>query len=417
MSIFRKVSLERLSSPEQLDQLMQVTNPIGWIALGAMGVLLAAAVTWGFTGSIPTEAQGEGILIRQGGVAELVATGTGPVDELLVAVGDVLVKGQVVARVRQEALLRDIEENQARKEAVGAEYEELLRYAAEQRRLSAGNLAQERANLERSIATLERQVDLLEERAAAQRDLLRDGLITRQTLLTTEQETNAARDQLAAQRLELNGLELERLEAEQQLEQQLEARRGELRDLELALRELTGSLEESVRVVSPHHGRVLELAVGRGDVVTPGTPILTLEVTSEELMAVLYVPAGQGKQVRPGMEVRIAPSTVQREEYGLMLGTVTWVAEYPSTARGMLRLLGNQELVTRLLEEGPPIQVNVELAKDPATATGFRWTSSGGPEVEISSGTLAGGSVILRRDRPISLLLPWLRSNLGAGSG
>jgi HlyD family secretion protein len=417
MSIFRKVSLERLSSPEQLDQLMQVTNPTGWIALGATGVLLAASLGWGFYGSIPTEAQGEGILIRRGGVAELVATGSGPVDELLVAVGDVLAKGQVVARVRQEALLREIEENRAQQEAVLAEYEDLQRYAAEQRRLSAGNLAQQRANLERSIATLERQIELLEERAEAQRDLLRDGLITRQTLLTTEQETNTARDQLAAQRLDLNGLELQRLEAEQQLEQQLEARRGDLRNLDLARRELTGSLEESVRVVSPHDGRVLELAVGRGDVVAPGTPILTLEVTSEELMTVLYVPAGQGKQILPGMEARIAPSTVQREEYGLMLGTVTWVAEYPSTARGMLRLLGNQELVTRLLEQGPPIQVNVALSRDPGTATGFRWTSSGGPDIEISSGTLAGGSVTLRRDRPISLLLPWLRSNLGAGSG
>lgn len=411
--IFRKVALERLSSPEQLDQLMQVTNPTGWLALGAMIVLLAAAAAWGVYGSIPTEAEGEGILIRQGGVAELVATGTGPVDELLVAVGDVITKGQVVARIRQEALLREIEENQAQQEAVKAEYEDLQRYAAEQRRLSAANLAQQRANLERSIATLERQVALLEERMAAQSDLLEDGLITRQTLLATEQEANAARDQLAAQRLELNGLELERLEAEQQIEQQIEARRGELRDLELALRELVGSLEESARVVSPHEGRVLELAVSRGDVVTPGTPILTLEVSSEELMAVLYVPAGRGKQVQPGMEVRVSPSTVKREEYGFMLGTVHWVAEYPSTSRGMLRLLGNQELVTRLLEQGPPIQINVTLARDPATSTGYRWSSSGGPDLEISSGTLAGGSVILRRDRPLSLLLPWLRSALG----
>lgn len=413
-SVFRKVSLERLSSPEQLDQLMQVTSPTGWLALGAIMVLLGAAVVWGFYGSIPTEAAGEGILIRRGGVAELVATGSGPVDELLVAVGDVIAKGQVVARIRQEALLRDLEENRAQHAAVEAEYQDLRRYAVEQRRLSAGNLAQQRANLERSIATLERQVRLLEERIAAQADLLGDGLITRQTLLATEQEANTTRDQLAAQRLELNGLELERLEAEQQLEQQLEVRRGELRDLELGYRELAAALDESVRVVSPHDGRVLELAVGRGDVVSPGTPILTLEVSSEELMAVLYVPAGEGKQVRPGMAVRVSPSTVQREEYGFMLGTVAWVAEYPSTSRGMLRLLGNEELVARLLQEGPPIQVNVALARDPSTATGYRWSSSGGPEVEISSGTLAGGGIVLRRERPLALLLPWLRSSLGA---
>ena len=36
--IFRKVALERLSSPEQLDQLLQVTDPKGWMALGALAL-------------------------------------------------------------------------------------------------------------------------------------------------------------------------------------------------------------------------------------------------------------------------------------------------------------------------------------------------------------------------------------------
>ena len=33
--LFRKVALERLSSPEQLDQMMTVTSLRGWIALAA----------------------------------------------------------------------------------------------------------------------------------------------------------------------------------------------------------------------------------------------------------------------------------------------------------------------------------------------------------------------------------------------
>ncbi|HYG62449.1 MAG TPA: biotin/lipoyl-containing protein, partial [Thermoanaerobaculia bacterium] len=98
--IFRKVALERLSSPEQLDQLMQVTNPRGWLALAALGALLLTAVFWGVFGSIPTEAAGEGILLRRGGVSNLVAPESGQVQEILVAVGDEIQKGQVVARLR-----------------------------------------------------------------------------------------------------------------------------------------------------------------------------------------------------------------------------------------------------------------------------------------------------------------------------
>jgi len=247
----------------------------------------------------------------------------------------------------------------------------------------------------------------------AQQALLDDGLITQQTLIATEQELNATRDQLAARHLELGGLELERLEEEQRLDQQLEAQRSELRDLDLELRELRASLEENVRVVSPHAGRVLELTVDRGDVVSPGTPILTMEVSSEELIAVLFVPADIGKQVRSGMEVRVSPSNVKREEYGYMVGRVTRAAEFPATTRGMLRLLANEELVSRLMEAGPAIRVDVALVEDPATPTGYRWSSSTGPPLEITSGTLATGSVVVREDRPITLVIPTLRSVLG----
>lgn len=414
MSVFRKVSLERLASPEQLDQLLQVTRPSGWLALGSLAAILVAALVWGFAGTIPTEARGGGMLLRRGGVSDLVAAASGQVEELLVAVGDPVEKGQVVAKIRQDGLLRQIEEARARREAVASDYADLRRFADEQRRLSAQTLAQREANLERSIDTLERQAALLEERIAGQRELLRDGLITRQSLLTTEQELIQTRDQLAAQRLELNRQDLERLEGEQALEQQLETRRGTLRELDLEIRELTATLEENVNVVSSEAGRVVELAADPGDVVSPGTPILTMELSSEELVAVLFVPASEGKQVQPGMAVRVSPSNVQREEHGFIQGEVQWVAEYPSTARGMLRLLGNQELVERLLTQGPPIQVNVALVPDPSTPTGYRWSSSTGPDLEITSGTPADGRIILEEDRPISLLLPKVRSALGS---
>lgn len=411
--IFRKVALERLSSPEQLDQLMQVTSPRSWLALGAVILLILAALTWSVFGSIPTEAAGEGILIRRGGVSALVANSSGQVETMHVTVGDEIVAGQVVATIRQELRARQLEDLANRKRDQEAEYRDLERYAEEQKRLTAANMAHQRTNLERSIATLERNVEILEERITVQQALLDDGLITQQTLLATEQEVNATRDQMAAQRLELGGLELRRLEASQQLDQQLEIRRSALRDLELELRELRASLEENVNVVATGSGRVLELMVDRGDVLSPGTQILSMELVSEELMAVVFVPAALGKQVHEGMEARIVPSTVQREAHGFMLGEVVRVAEFPSTARGMERLLANAELVSRLMEQGPPIQVDVRLTTDAATPSGYRWSSGRGPDLEISSGTLAGGSIIVREDRPIFLVIPQLQKQLG----
>lgn len=413
MAIFRKVALERLSNPEQLDQLMQVTSPRGWLALWAMVAVAAAALAWGIFGAIPTEALGEGILIRRGGVSDLVATGSGQVEQMLVNVGDEVKKGQVVARVKQEGITRQIAETKARIAALDVEYQDLLQYAGEQQRLTARNRAQEKANLERTVGTLERELALLEERLANEKLLLADGLVTKQTVLNTEQQLNAGRDRLAQTRLDLSGLDLKQLESGQALDQQIQARRAEKRDLDLKLAELEASLQESVAVISPYDGRVLELMADRGDVVNPGTAILSMEVISEELMAVLFVPASAGKQVRPGLTARISPSNVKREEYGFIVGKVVWAAEFPSTSRGMLRLLANQELVNKLMLEGPPIQIDVALEKDPATPTGFKWSSSRGPELDISSGTLASGSVIVREERPINLVIPKLRKSLG----
>ena len=89
------------------------------------------------------------------------------------------------------------------------------------------------------------------------------------------------------------------------------------------------------------------------------------------------------------------------------------MAEFPSTSRGMERLLANSELVARLMQQGPPIQVDVRLSDDPDTPSGYRWSSSRGPDLEISSGTLASGSIIVREDRPIFLVIPQLKRQLG----
>ncbi len=55
--LFRQAALEKLSSPEELDQLMQVTTPRGWFALaGLIGLVLVALIV-GVVGVIPIQEQ------------------------------------------------------------------------------------------------------------------------------------------------------------------------------------------------------------------------------------------------------------------------------------------------------------------------------------------------------------------------
>ena len=46
-SVFREKSLDRIQSPEQLNDYLRVTNPTVWVLLAAVIVLLAGMLVWG----------------------------------------------------------------------------------------------------------------------------------------------------------------------------------------------------------------------------------------------------------------------------------------------------------------------------------------------------------------------------------
>ena len=107
-NLFREVSLERLSSPEQLDERIKVTSPRAWLALIAIGCILLSAIAWGFLGSIPTKIGGQGILLNNGGVFSIAHNTPGQVVDVRFKLGDMVKKGDVVARIEVPQLIAEI---------------------------------------------------------------------------------------------------------------------------------------------------------------------------------------------------------------------------------------------------------------------------------------------------------------------
>ena len=56
--IFRKESLDQISSPEQLNDYLRVTNPAVWLVLTAVILLLAGVLLWTSIASIDSFATG-----------------------------------------------------------------------------------------------------------------------------------------------------------------------------------------------------------------------------------------------------------------------------------------------------------------------------------------------------------------------
>ena len=52
--LFRKKSVDKVSSPEQLNEYIRVTTPGVWMVLAAIVILLAGVIVWGFIGHLDT---------------------------------------------------------------------------------------------------------------------------------------------------------------------------------------------------------------------------------------------------------------------------------------------------------------------------------------------------------------------------
>jgi hypothetical protein len=95
--LFRRQALAQLTSPEQLDHLMQITSARSWLALGALACVVAAGLVWSVAGSVPAEASGQGILLRPPGIYQIQTAGIGTITDLRVRAGDTVRAGQAIA--------------------------------------------------------------------------------------------------------------------------------------------------------------------------------------------------------------------------------------------------------------------------------------------------------------------------------
>ncbi len=59
--LFRKKSLDRIASPEALNDYLKVTNPSTWMILGAIVVLLLGMIVWAFLGNLNTYVTGDAV--------------------------------------------------------------------------------------------------------------------------------------------------------------------------------------------------------------------------------------------------------------------------------------------------------------------------------------------------------------------
>ena len=176
----------------------------------------------------------------------------------------------------------------------------------------------------------------------------------------------------------------------------------------LRLNEMKKSATSVFNVTSTFSGRIMALPKREGDVVQRDDIIAAVEETAAPLQAAIFVSDREGPRIKKGMPVQLDMTpTVRREQYGVLLGTVTSVGQYAATPEEVLSIIANESQAQELLKSGSKFLVRVALVQNPATPTGLGWSSSLGPSQPIAGGmTVSNGAIIVESRRPLCRVLP-----------
>ena len=429
--LFRPKALARVSSPENLDRLMRVVRARDWLPLLVIAGLLAMGGLWAVVGSVPTKVSGRGVLVRPRRIASVQALGGGRLDALYVRPGDTVKKGDLLGRVDQSELRRRIQDDrqllmvlvlqdqtkadtQQRQSGLQKQQDEMERKFLEAQRQS----------LERSLADAQALSDGLKRRFDSLQELQKEGLLAAVApeVIGAEQawrdnqakilDYQARLEQTEGQGKQLetrfSGLVREHLEATTTRENQLAEVRARIAQAEV-------QLSKSGDVVAEYGGRVAEVFVSVGQVLPAAGALLSLEIQDAQapLVGLLYFPVKDGKKIQAGMLVQVTPDTVERQRFGGMLAKVASVSPLPVTREGVLSNVGNADLVREIMSEGACLEITAQLDPDESTFSGYRWTSSHGPQLKLSSGLTVEGRVTVEGRAPVTYLIPLLREASG----
>lgn len=411
--IFRSTALARMSSPEQLDQLLNVTTSKSWIALLAVMIILAVAIGWGFEGQIDTKAEGNGVAVHLGNVMTVGTLSQGQVVTLPVKAGDYVTSGQVIATIAQPSLIDRISRAEAQlADAITSQkMQSTVRSSGE--KLELESLARQRATYQLQIQSLKVQGKTVADQIPVNEELFAKGLITRQQILSLKERQASIENQIASispQLAQLNSSEFRLQNGGKQSDAEAQMR---ITDMRRNLQLLKNDLVLASKVESPYSGRVLEVQSAPGSLVGVGSTLFTVQSDEDQIEIVVFVPSSTVKEIKVGQEAQIIPSSVRVEEYGFIRGKISAVATYPATQSALMRLFQNDALVKIMASSGPVNEVRVQTLKNPATISGLEWSSKNGAPIQLTPATLCSVRVITRQQLPISMVLPYLKTKLG----
>lgn len=405
-------------------------------ARGVLYLLLALIVCafgWMTLGSLDVVAVAPGKLVPQSFVKVVQPAEGGILREILVAEGDTVAAGQVVARMDRrvaETDLAALADELARRRlqvrridaelggalfprarddpaALHAQVDAQLRA---RREAHADALAGEQALRARSVhelgaateleTKLRRVEPIQREQAQAWALLAREGYAGRLLALERQRPHLETEQDLKAQANTVEGLRASIAQADQRIAQLRSGYRRQLHEERAEAKAALARLEQEqakqayrhalLELTAPQAGVVKDLATHTpGAVVAPGTVVMTLVPRDEPLLAEVWLSNADAGYVRPGQTARVKVAAFPFQKHGLLEGVV---AEIGADAQDAAR--------------------RPERAAPAAAELAYRARvrlSAPGPALELMAGMAVSAEVHVGRRTPLEYLLSPIR--------
>lgn len=415
--LFQKKALAYAATPDQLAGSIQLVRPGFASAVALLGALLLGLLVASVFTTVPISVQGKGVILDRGGVSSIASYAGGQILDVNVQVGDMVAKDDIVVRLDQALLADQVFLARAALQGIEDERRKVQDFNDTRKKARDDFAASQRKRLGETLEEQRALLQTFQNQLAERQRLLSQGVIARTTVIETESQVSSTQNlivqteaQLATldEQAEINNIEDAKTILDLDLQVDAAAR---------TLKQLTEQLARQNVIRSPVAGRVVEIRVSEGDVIQTDSTLMTILPTDERrassdpgtsrLVGYLFVPAEKGSEVQNGMTVKVYPTTVKRQEFGFVRGTVASVSSLPVSDQEMLRYTRNEALVSSLLGGGVAFQIRVDLPVGD-TPSGFKWASSKGPPFLVGHGSEFEAEVTVRQIRLISLMLPFV---------
>ncbi|MBG88990.1 MAG: hypothetical protein CMO80_19100 [Verrucomicrobiales bacterium] len=294
--MFRRKALDKLQSPESLDELLILVKPRAVFVLATLGVVFLVCLGWSIWAQIPTTVQGFGILLKPRSIKAIQSPGSGAVTDVLVYVGEFVEAGQPLIRVEQPELTRNLQQQISDYQAQKEFHTKILQLAKRRRDLEVELANQNLKDNEQSIISLEvlkqkyvvqmneqkkqlKSIDALVEEGItsnSQRLNMRVGLTdSEQRMLRIEQELATLLNQKKQFRMQLQ-------KAEQDYEIEVYSNGQTLEQMASSIRLNKERMWRQSVVRSRYQGKILEIAVSVGQVIGGASRVAILHIEPQK---------------------------------------------------------------------------------------------------------------------------------------